>query len=81
LSGIILIDFIDMKQPEHRDQVVNALELALKRDRIKTKVHGISHLGLVEVTRQRTRAPLSEVMEEECTACGGRGRIGKQVNR
>ena len=81
LSGIILIDFIDMKLPEHREQVVKTLELALKRDRIKTKVHGISHLGLVEVTRQRTRAPLSEVMEEECAVCDGRGRIGKQVNR
>jgi hypothetical protein len=44
-------------------------------------VHGISHLGLVEVTRQRTRAPLSEVMEEECAVCDGRGRVGKQVNR
>lgn len=80
LTGIILIDFIDMKQPEHQEQLLKTFELALKQDRVRTKVHGISHLGLVEVTRQRTRAPLTEIMERECEACGGRGRIGKQVN-
>ena len=81
LSGIILIDFIDMKQSEHQEQVLRTLETALKQDRVKTTVHGISHLGLVEVTRQRTRAPLTDVMEQECELCGGRGRIGKQVNQ
>ena len=77
LSGIILIDFIDMKQAEHQEQVLKTLETVLKQERVKTKVHGISHLGLVEVTRQRTRAPLTDVMEQECEMCGGRGRVGK----
>ena len=79
LSGIILIDFIDMKSEEHRNLLLDTLEEALRTDRVKTKVHGISHLGLVEVTRQRLRAPLSELMEKECEVCNGRGRIMKQV--
>lgn len=77
LSGIILIDFIDMKQAEHQEQVLAALNDALRQDRVKTKVHGFSHLGLVEVTRQRVRAPLTEIMEEPCPLCGERGRINK----
>ena len=78
LSGIILIDFIDMKQPEHQDMVCKALEETLKQDRVKAKVHGISHLGLVEVTRQKVRAPLTEVMEMPCPQCKERGRVPKQ---
>ena len=77
LSGIILIDFIDMKPEEHRNLLLHVLEDALRNDRVKTKVHGISHLGLVEVTRQRMRAPLSEVLEKECEVCNGRGRVAK----
>lgn len=77
LSGIILIDFIDMKLPEHKQAVLDTLETALRQDRVKTTVHGISHLGLVEVTRQRTRAPLSELMEVPCPACNTRGWISK----
>ncbi len=77
LSGIILIDFIDMKSTQHQQMVLDALEHALKYDRVKTKVHGISHLGLVEVTRQRTRAPLTELLEIPCPMCNERGRITK----
>ncbi len=77
LSGIILIDFIDMKSAEHQQMVLDALENALRQDRIKTKVHGISHLGLVEVTRQRLRAPLTELLEEPCPVCNERGRVTK----
>ena len=78
LSGIILIDFIDMKDQNNQELVLQTLQNAFKRDRVKTNVHGISHLGLLEVTRQRTRAPLSDVMEQECEVCHGRGRIEKQ---
>ena len=77
LSGIILIDFIDMKQPEHQQMVLDTLAEALCRDRVKTKVHGISHLGLIEVTRQKVRAPLTEVMEQACPTCQERGRIAR----
>ena len=63
LSGIILVDFIDMKQPEHQEQVLEVLRTTLRKDHVKAVVHGISHLGLVEITRQKVRAPLAEVLE------------------
>ena len=66
------------KDQNNQDLVLQTLQNAFKRDRVKTNVHGISHLGLLEVTRQRTRAPLSDVMEQECEVCHGRGRIEKQ---
>lgn len=77
LSGIILIDFIDMKSAEHQEMLLTALKQALQKDRVKTTVHGMSHLGLVEVTRQRLRAPLSELLEVPCPLCNERGRIAK----
>lgn len=80
LSGIILIDFIDMKSPEHQNMVLDTLEKALRQDRVKTKVHGISHLGLVEVTRQRVHAPLTELLEAPCPMCNERGRIAKMAD-
>jgi ribonuclease G len=60
LSGIIIIDFIDMKQSEHRDQVVQALRNYVKNDRIKTTVLGMTRLGLVEMTRKKVKNPLSD---------------------
>lgn len=79
LSGIILIDLIDMKDAKQQSMVLETLESALQQDRVKTKVHGISHLGLVEITRQRTRAPLTEILEQPCPLCGERGRIAKET--
>lgn len=75
LGGIIIIDFIDMKEAEHRRQVIRALEKALERDRAKTKVLGVSELGLVEMTRKRTRESLERVMCEPCAVCHGKGSI------
>mgnify|MGYP000854937456 CR=1 FL=1 len=75
LSGIILIDFIDMQQPEDQQQVLQALEEALRRDRIKTSVEGMTRLGLVEMTRKKERAPLSETLEQSCPLCQERGRV------
>ena len=75
LGGIIIIDFIDMESPEHQQQVVDALRDALKRDRNKTNVVGLTGLGLVEMTRKKMRSKLSERMEKTCPCCGGTGRV------
>lgn len=75
LSGIILIDFIDMQEQTERQQVLEALESALKRDPVKTTVFGMTQLGLVEMTRKKMRAPLTEVLEQPCPFCQERGRV------
>jgi len=75
LGGIIIIDFIDMSISEHRRQVLRALEKALEKDRAKTQVCEVSSLGLVEMTRKRTRESLEQVLCDECTLCHGRGML------
>jgi ribonuclease G len=70
---MIIVDFIDMTDPEHRRQVLRALEKALARDRAKSYVTEMSTLGLVEITRKRTRESLERVLCEPCPACKGRG--------
>lgn len=74
-GGIIIIDFIDMEKEEHRSQVYQVLLDALKKDRAKTNVLPISGLGLVEMTRKRTRDTLARVMCTPCTYCEGTGRV------
>lgn len=74
LGGIIIIDFIDMEEVEHQRQVLRLLEKTLERDHAKTKVTGVSELGLVEMTRKRTRESLEHILTEPCGACDGRGR-------
>ncbi len=73
LGGIIIIDFIDMKSEDHKKQVLQALERNLEKDRAKTKITEVSVLGLVEMTRKRTRESLEHILCEPCSACGGRG--------
>ncbi len=73
LGGIIIIDFIDMEEEEHRKQVLQALEKALAKDHAKTHVSAVSPLGLVEMTRKRTRESLSHQLCAPCPACEGRG--------
>ena len=73
IGGIIIIDFIDMEDAEHRRQVMRALDKALAKDRIKTFVTEMSTLGLVEITRKRTRESLERVLCEPCPVCKGRG--------
>ncbi|MDD5276514.1 MAG: ribonuclease G [Methylovulum sp.] len=73
LGGIIIIDFIDMKSEDHKKQVLKALERHLEKDRAKTKITEVSALGLVEMTRKRTRESLEHILCEPCCACGGRG--------
>lgn len=73
LGGIIILDFIDMTDTEHRDQVMRALEKSLERDRAKSHICEVSSLGLVEMTRKRTRESLEHVLCEPCPCCGGKG--------
>ena len=75
LGGIIIIDFIDMQKEEDRQSVLMALEEALKRDRSKTKIFQMSELGLVEMTRKRTREDLVQYLCEPCPYCHGIGFI------
>lgn len=74
-GGIIIIDFIDMEKEEHREQVYTTLLEALRKDRSKTNVLPISGLGLVEMTRKRTRDTLTRVLCEPCSYCEGSGRV------
>ena len=73
LGGIIIIDFIDMSEEEHRRQVLQALERSLGHDQAKTQLMNVSPLGLVEMTRKRTRESLEHVLCEPCPTCEGRG--------
>jgi ribonuclease G len=75
LGGIIIIDFIDMRDAEHRRQVHRALEKVMALDHAKTSITGVSELGLVEMTRKRTRESLEHVLCEYCPVCEGRGSI------
>lgn len=73
LGGIIIVDFIDMARDGHREQVLGEFRKQLARDRVKTSAGGFSPLGLVEMTRKRTRESLAHMLCEPCTACGGQG--------
>ena len=75
LGGIIVADFIDMDRHEHRKMVFKALQEALKKDRSRSNILHVSELGLVEMTRQRTRPSLSSLLTESCPYCDGHGRI------
>jgi ribonuclease G len=75
LGGIIVIDFIDMESADHRAAVLAELNKALARDRTRISVNGFTGLGLVEMTRKRTRESLEHVLCEPCTTCGGRGMV------
>ena len=75
LGGIVVIDFIDMESAEHRAAVLEEFRRALARDRTRVTVSGFTPLGLVEMTRKRTRESLSHVLCEPCPTCGGRGEV------
>jgi ribonuclease G len=75
LGGIIVIDFIDMERPEHRDQVSRALKKALTDDKARTNVLDISALGLVEMTRKRVRQDLQAMFCVPCPTCKGSGLV------
>jgi ribonuclease G len=75
LGGIIIVDFIDMDSEEHRAAVLDELKRALARDRTRMTVSGFTALGLVEMTRKRTRESLAHVLCEPCPVCEGRGAV------
>lgn len=75
LGGIIICDFIDMDTQEHRDAVLDEFKKALSRDHTRISVNGFSSLGLVEMTRKRTRESLAHILCEPCPTCQGRGEV------
>lgn len=75
LGGIIVVDFIDMEDEAHRNLVLESMEEALRGERSRSQVHGITGLGLMELTRKRVRESLSRQLNETCPTCDGRGAI------
>ncbi|ALD02958.1 MAG: ribonuclease G [Acinetobacter sp.] len=75
LGGIIIIDFIDMQEAQHREDVMKQFDRMLERDHAKTKITQVSELGLVEMTRKRTRESLEHLVCESCSTCQGRGYV------
>ena len=75
LGGIIIVDFIDMESEEHRAAVLAEFNKALAKDHTRITVNGFTQLGLVEMTRKRTRESLAHVLCEPCPTCGGRGEV------
>ncbi|MGB0954723.1 MAG: ribonuclease G [Panacagrimonas sp.] len=75
LGGLIVLDFIDMRNEDHRQQVLRTLEKELKRDSARSQVFPFSPLGLVEMTRKRTRESLGHILCQVCPVCEGRGSI------
>ncbi|MGP5118862.1 Rne/Rng family ribonuclease [Psychrobacter alimentarius] len=73
LGGIIILDFIDMLEQQHKDDVLESLQAQLTQDYAKTKITQVSELGLVEMTRKRTRESLGQQLCEPCSTCQGRG--------
>lgn len=75
LGGMILIDFIDMMEPDHKKRVLHSLESGMAKDRAKSNIYGFTSLGLIEMTRKRTRESLEHLLCGECPACQGRGSV------
>ncbi|WCN38568.1 Rne/Rng family ribonuclease [Aneurinibacillus uraniidurans] len=75
IGGIIIIDFIDMKQDEHRARVLEAMSQELRKDRTKTHLLGFTKLGLLEMTRKKEHQTLSDTLLRSCPSCEGRGHI------
>jgi len=75
IGGIIIVDFIDMTDGTNQQRVMDAFDAALKQDKMRSNILKISELGLVEMTRKRTRPSLPQLLTESCPTCDGRGRI------
>ena len=75
LGGLIVVDFIDMEDPEHRRELFELFEAELERDRARTRMLPVSEFGLIEITRQRSRGNLERVLTQACPDCSGSGRI------
>ncbi len=79
LGGIVVVDFIDMEEEEHRQRVLQAMEQALVGDRSRTQIHSMTELGLMELTRKRVRESLARQLSETCPTCDGRGIIKSRL--
>ena len=75
LGGLLVVDFIDMEEDEHRQRIFERFEEELARDRARTRILPISEFGLIEITRQRSRGNLERVLTRGCPACSGSGRV------
>lgn len=75
LAGIIIVDFIDMQDENHRDEVHNTLAKCLEKDTARTAITGVTELGLVQIVRKRTRESLEQMLCEVCPSCQGRGTL------
>ncbi|MEH7223101.1 Rne/Rng family ribonuclease [Bacillus sp. JJ1566] len=75
IGGIILIDFIDMKLNDERQKVIQALRTVAKEDRNRVTIHGFTSLGILEITRKKTRQDLSAILQANCPTCSGTGQI------
>ncbi len=75
ISGIVLIDFIDMKDKEQQQKVIQALRSVAKEDRNRVTIHGFTSLGIMELTRKKARQDLSAIVQTSCPTCSGTGRI------
>ncbi len=75
LGGIIIVDFIDMHDKDHQRRVLHSLDVAMNKDNVRYSISGFSALGLVEMTRKRTRESLEHILCGECPVCSGRGNI------
>jgi len=75
IGGIIIIDFIDMGQEDHRQKVLEVLESEMKKDRTKSNILGLTQLGLVEMTRKKVRQSLDSILLRPCPICDGVGRV------
>lgn len=80
IGGIIIMDFIDMEEQVHRDEIVRLLEEELKKDKVRAHVLGITPLGLVEMTRKKVSQSLSRTLEKTCPCCEGKGRVLSDEN-
>lgn len=79
MGGIIVVDFIDMKDPEHKKEVYQQMKDHLKDDRSKTTVLPISRFGVMQITRQRVRPEMNVATQEQCPSCGGTGKIDAAI--
>jgi ribonuclease G len=75
IGGMVLIDFIDMKRDQDRVSILETMEKELKRDEKRTKVFGFTPLGILQLTRKKTRVTLSEALQVRCPECAGTGRV------
>lgn len=80
LAGIIIVDFIDMRSDEERNQVIAKLEAEFARDKVKVNILGFTSLGLLELTRKKVRQSLGEILQVECEYCEGTGYINSMDN-